>query len=65
MLTIAKRLRVHTRFDRQLMGKLSACAWTCLKAEAGRFAASGLLIALMNILARFPGHFCVYLATTP
>ena len=36
VLTIPKRLRVHTRFDRQLLGKLSSCAWTCLKAEAGR-----------------------------
>ena len=36
VLTIPKRLRVHTRFDRQLLGKLSSCAWTCLKAEAAR-----------------------------
>ncbi len=26
VLTIPKRLRVHTRFDRQLLGKLSSCA---------------------------------------
>jgi hypothetical protein len=36
VLTIPKRLRVHTRFDRKLLGELSSCAWTCLKAEAGR-----------------------------
>jgi hypothetical protein len=36
VLTIPKRLRIHTRFDRQLLGKLSSCAWTCLKAEAQR-----------------------------
>ena len=36
VLTIPKRLRVHTRFDRKLLGKLSTCAWTCLKAEACR-----------------------------
>ena len=36
VLTIPKRLRVHPRFDRQLLGKLSSCAWTCLKAEAQR-----------------------------
>ena len=36
VLTIPKRLRVHTRFDRKLLGKLSSCAWNCLKAEAGR-----------------------------
>jgi len=36
VLTIPKRLRVLTRFDRQLLGKLSSCAWTFLKAEARR-----------------------------
>ena len=36
VLTIPKRLRVHTRFDRKLLGELSSCAWTCLKAEAQR-----------------------------
>ena len=36
VLTIPKRLRVHTRFDRGLLGKLSACAWTCLQAEVRR-----------------------------
>lgn len=36
VLTIPKRLRVHTRFDRQLLGKLSSCAWSCLKSEAGQ-----------------------------
>ena len=41
VLTIPKRLRVHTKFDRQLMGKLSSRAWTCLKAEAGRLLGRG------------------------
>lgn len=36
VLTIPKRLRLHMRFDRKLLGKLSGCAWTCLKAEAVR-----------------------------
>jgi hypothetical protein len=36
VLTIPERLRVDTRFDRQLLGKLSSCAWTCLNAEAQR-----------------------------
>jgi len=36
VLTIPKRLRVHTKFDRKLLGKLASCAWTCLKAEAVR-----------------------------
>jgi len=34
--TIPKRLRVHARFDRSLLGKLSSCAWTCIQAEVGR-----------------------------
>jgi ribosomal protein S27E len=34
--TIPKRLRVHARFDRKLLGKLSSCAWACLKAEVRR-----------------------------
>ena len=36
VLTIPKRLRLHTRFDRKLLGKLCACAWTCLQAEVRR-----------------------------
>ena len=36
VLTIPKRLRLRARFDRKLLGKLSSCAWTCLKAEAVR-----------------------------
>lgn len=41
VLTIPKRLRVHTKFDRKLLGKLSSRAWTCLKAEAGRLLGRG------------------------
>jgi len=36
VLTIPKRLRLHTRFDRKLLGKLSSCAWTCIKTETQR-----------------------------
>ncbi|MFV1981411.1 MAG: IS91 family transposase, partial [Rhodothermia bacterium] len=36
MLTIPKRLRLHARFDRRLLGKLSHCAWTCIQAEVRR-----------------------------
>jgi len=36
VLTLPKRLRVHTRFDRKLLGKLCTCAWTCIKAEVQR-----------------------------
>jgi hypothetical protein len=36
VLTLPKRLRPHTRFDRKLLGKLSSCAWACLKAEVQR-----------------------------
>jgi hypothetical protein len=36
VLTIPKRL--HTRFDRRrLLGKLSACAWTCLQSVTPRW----------------------------
>ena len=36
VLTIPKRLRLHCRFDRKLLGKLCSCAWTCIKTEAQR-----------------------------
>ena len=36
VLTIPKRLRLHTRFDRKLLGRLCACAWTCIRAEVQR-----------------------------
>ncbi len=36
VLTIPKRLRLHTRFDRGLLGKLASCAWTCIQAEVRR-----------------------------
>jgi hypothetical protein len=36
VLTIPKRLRLHTRFDRKLLGKLCSCAWTCIQADIRR-----------------------------
>jgi hypothetical protein len=36
VLTIPKRLRLHTRFDRSLLGKLAAAAWTCVRDEVRR-----------------------------
>jgi hypothetical protein len=36
VLTIPKRLRLHTRFDRKLLGKLCGAAWTCLRDEVRR-----------------------------
>ncbi len=36
VLTIPKRLRLHTRFDRQLLGKLCTCVWDCIQAEVRR-----------------------------
>jgi hypothetical protein len=36
VLTIPKRLRLHTRFDRKLLGKLCGCAWKCIQAEIQR-----------------------------
>ena len=40
VLTLPKRLRPHTRFDRKLLGKLCTCAWTCIKAEVQRLLSS-------------------------
>lgn len=34
--SLGKRLRLHTRLDRKLLGKLCACAWTCILAEVRR-----------------------------
>ena len=34
--TIPKRLRLHTRFDRKLLGKLASSAWTCIREEVRR-----------------------------
>ena len=34
--TIPKRLRLHCRLDRSLLGKLSAAAWTCVRDEVRR-----------------------------
>jgi hypothetical protein len=36
VLTIPKRLRLHTRFDRKLLGKLCSSAWACVQAEVRR-----------------------------
>ena len=53
VLTIPKRLRVHARFDRKLLGKLCACAWTCIKTEIRRLlgrddAAPGMIAAIQT-----------------
>lgn len=36
VLTIPKRLRVHTRFDRRLLGKLAHCGWNCIQSQVWR-----------------------------
>jgi ribosomal protein S27E len=36
VLTIPKRLRLHTRFDRKLLGSLCSCAWKCIQVEVRR-----------------------------
>jgi hypothetical protein len=36
VLTIPKRLRLHARFDRKLLGKLCSAAWRCIQAEVRR-----------------------------
>jgi ribosomal protein S27E len=49
VLTIPKRLRLHTRFDRQLLGKLCTCAWTFPDADA-RGAGNLPLICRRNVV---------------
>jgi len=64
VLTLPKRLRVHARFDRKLLGKLSACAWICIKAEVQRLlgrdnVVPGMIVAIQThgqLLQRNP-HF--------
>ena len=53
VLTIPKRLRLHARFDRKLLGKLSACAWRCVQAEVRRLlgrddALPGTIVAIQT-----------------
>jgi hypothetical protein len=35
-MTNDKRLRLHTRFGRELLGRRCTCAWTCIQAEVRR-----------------------------
>lgn len=37
MRTIPKRFRLHTRFDRKLLGKRCSSTWTCMQTEVQRF----------------------------
>ena len=39
VLTVPKRLHLHTRFDRKLLSQLCSGAWTCLQADAPRMLA--------------------------
>ena len=53
VLTIPKRLRLHARFDRKLLGKLAACAWRCVRAEVRRLlgrddALPGMIVAIQT-----------------
>ena len=53
VLTIPKRLRLHARFDRKLLGKLAACAWRCVEAEVRRLlgrgdARPGMIVAIQT-----------------
>lgn len=56
VLTIPKRLRIHTRFDRQLLGKLSSCAWGCLKSEARRLLGRDDVVPGMIAAIQTHGH---------
>ena len=51
--TIPKRLRLHARFDRKLLGKLAACAWRCVRDEVRRLlgredALPGMIVAIQT-----------------
>jgi transposase-like protein len=68
VLTLPKRLRVHTRFDRKLLGKLSTCAWTSIKAEVQRVlgrddVVPGMIAAIQTFgqLLHWNPHFHVLL----
>jgi hypothetical protein len=61
--TIPKRLRIHARFDRKLLGKLSSCAWNCIKSEVQRMldrqdVVPGMIAAIQTFgqLAQFHPH---------
>ena len=61
VLTIPKRLRLHARFDRSLLGKLSPCAWTCIQAEVRRLlgrddVAPGMIAAIQTHGELLPWH---------
>jgi hypothetical protein len=61
VLTIPKRLRIHARFDRELLGKLSSCAWNCIKAEVRRMlrrpdVVPGMIAAIAHSAQRFSYH---------
>ena len=64
-----RRLRGHTRFDRQLLGKLSSCAWTCLKAEAQRLlgresVVPGMIAAIQTHGELLHWHLHIHVLTT-
>ncbi len=53
VLTIPKRLRLHARFDRKLLGKLAGCAWRCVRDEirgqlGGQHALPGMVVAIQT-----------------
>ncbi len=52
--TIPKRLRLHARFDRKLLGKLASCACTCIRAEVARLL--GRDDALPGVVAAIQTH---------
>jgi hypothetical protein len=67
VLTIPKRLRLHTRFDRKLLGQLCSCAWACRQAQIRRLLGpddvqSGSVAAIQT---RGDCVSPVYLAATP
>ena len=58
MLTIPKRLRLHTRFDRKLLGQLCSCAWTCIQAQVRRLLGRQDVVPGMVAAIQTHGELC-------
>ncbi len=65
MRTIPKRFRLHTRFDRKLLGKRCSSVWTCMQTEVQRFlgrddVVPGMVAAIRTFgeLLHLHPHFC-------
>lgn len=69
VLTIPRRLQIHTHCDWRLLGKLSFCACTCLKVEAGRMldygdVTLGMVVAIQTHGKLFHWHSNIHVLLT-